>query len=192
VCFVTQSEFNSLDCGLGGCPDNLRCVPLEYQEYFDNTVVFVCKEDANCHEEQCGNFGQPCCQGMYNRCNQGVDPNHPVLICENEVCIDDYMAGPIGELFPRRPGSDMRNYYTNIGDLLAAFYKVLYPGAIILGVAFFIKGGYQYMTSEGDPKKIQLAQQEITRALLGALFVLATAAILRVIISSFLGVNTEL
>jgi len=43
------------------------------------------------------------------------------------------------------------------------------------------------MTSEGNPQMVQQGQEQLTAAILGIIFILLSAAILRVIISSILG-----
>ena len=85
------------------------------------------------------------------------------------------------------------NQYTgpiiDIDSLLSSIFSLLYPAALLLGMAFIAKAGYSYMTSEGNPQKVREAQEELTSAILGILFILLSVVILRVIIGSVLGVN---
>ena len=52
---------------------------------------------------------------------------------------------------------------TNITEIL----KYIFPAAGILLMIYLIFGGIQYMTSTGDPKKIEVAKGTITNALIG-------------------------
>ena len=72
-------------------------------------------------------------------------------------------------------------------NLFSAIYQILLPASIILGVVLIIINGYGLLTSEGDPRKVQTAQENLTSAILGLVFVLAALAIYRVVVTSFFG-----
>jgi len=81
---------------------------------------------------------------------------------------------------------------TNILQLITPVAKALYFGGIFIGFCFIVYSGYALMTSEGNPQKTQDAQGQLTSAILGIMFILLSAAILRVIINSLIGGNISI
>lgn len=62
--------------------------------------------------------------------------------------------------------------------------RVLIFAIVISGLVFFIKiliAGYSYMTSTGDPTKVQSATKDITNATIGLLVVISTYFVAQVI-----------
>jgi len=77
-----------------------------------------------------------------------------------------------------------------ISDLEVVFSRILRMAIPAAGIAAFlmlIAGGFKYLTSGGDPKKSQEAQQTITYAIIG-LILLVSAYIIINFISTFTGV----
>jgi hypothetical protein len=72
-------------------------------------------------------------------------------------------------------------------DLLGGIYRFLYPVAIFIGMFFIVKSGYGLMTSEGNPQKVKESQESLSAAIIGLIFVLLSVALIRVILSSILG-----
>lgn len=71
------------------------------------------------------------------------------------------------------------------------FYNILQVIVIFAGLAFlfmFISGGFQYLISEGDPKKAAGAQATLTMSIVGIIGVVASFLILK-LISNFTGVD---
>lgn len=71
------------------------------------------------------------------------------------------------------------------------FYNILQVIVMVAGLAFlfmFISGGFQYLMSEGDPKKAAGAQSTLTMAIVGVVGVIASFLILR-LIATFTGVT---
>ncbi|BCX14432.1 MAG: hypothetical protein KatS3mg088_115 [Patescibacteria group bacterium] len=66
--------------------------------------------------------------------------------------------------------------------------KYLFTIAGILLLLYFIFGGFQYLTSAGDPKKAQEAQNKITQALIGFVIIFASYWIVQ-IIANLLGLG---
>lgn len=76
----------------------------------------------------------------------------------------------------------------DIVDILENIIKLLAPAA---GIAFFIMllvGGFQFVTSGGDPKAAGQARTTLTYAVIGIVLVVASWLILTVI-KTFTGVN---
>ena len=61
------------------------------------------------------------------------------------------------------------------------------PVGIALAGFLIVKSGYSVMTSEGDPQKTMVAKEELTSAIIGAIFVLLSMVLLKIIINSFIG-----
>ncbi len=117
--------------------------------------------------------GNGCCPGMISYiCNAGNCVFDPTGTCDPSVEVFPY-TGPV----------------VTFNDLVARIYALLFPIGIMIGVGFIIKAGYILMTSEGNPQKVKDGQEELTAALIGTLFIMLAIALLRVIISSILGVS---
>ena len=77
----------------------------------------------------------------------------------------------------------------NLQDILGPVAKMLYYGGLAIGVFFIILSGYRLMTSEGDPQRTKAAQEQLTTAIIGIIFILLSVTILRVIINQIIGKN---
>lgn len=71
-------------------------------------------------------------------------------------------------------------------NFLGLAYQAILPIVIILGMIFVAVAGYGIMTSQGDPTKAQEAKEQLTSAIMGLLFILLGAGILRAIISTLI------
>ena len=58
-----------------------------------------------------------------------------------------------------------------LGDIINAVLPMVWSAAGILLLAYLIFGGFQFMTSGGDPRKKATAQGKITDALIGFVIV---------------------
>lgn len=76
---------------------------------------------------------------------------------------------------------------TSLGAIINPTAKILYYGGLFIGISFIVLSGYKLMTSQGNPQKTQDAQEQLTAAILGIVFILLSAAILRVIINQIVG-----
>jgi hypothetical protein len=59
----------------------------------------------------------------------------------------------------------------NIGDIVSELLKYLFPLAGLLVLLYLLLGGFQLMTSAGDPKKMQEAKGKLTNALVGFIII---------------------
>jgi len=59
----------------------------------------------------------------------------------------------------------------NIGDIVSELLKYLFPLAGLLVLLYLLLGGFQLMTSAGDPKKMQEAKGKLTNALVGFMII---------------------
>ena len=67
----------------------------------------------------------------------------------------------------------VRAQLTSVGTLISEFLKYLFPLAGLILLLYLLAGGFQLMTSAGDPKKMQEAKSKITNALVGFIIVFA-------------------
>jgi hypothetical protein len=72
----------------------------------------------------------------------------------------------------------------NIDELLGPLTRILYYGGLFIGISFLVYAGYKLMVSQGNPRETQEAQEQLTAAILGIVFILLSAAILRIIINT--------
>ena len=74
-----------------------------------------------------------------------------------------------------------------IPELFSMLGSILYPAGIGLGLFFVVTAGYKLMVSEGEPDAVKSAQETLTSAVIGIVFIVLSSVILRVIINSLLG-----
>jgi peptidoglycan biosynthesis protein MviN/MurJ (putative lipid II flippase) len=77
----------------------------------------------------------------------------------------------------------IENLFTSIDKVLG----YLLPIAAILAVVFIIIGGYMWMSSAGNPEKVKQAQGTLTWAIIGLVFVVLAALLVRVLIDYIIG-----
>ena len=76
----------------------------------------------------------------------------------------------------------------NIGDIVSELLKYLLPLAGLLVLLYLLLGGFQLMTSGGDPKKTQEAKGKITNALVGFIIVFISYWLVQ-IVGTILGIE---
>jgi TRAP-type C4-dicarboxylate transport system permease small subunit len=77
---------------------------------------------------------------------------------------------------PGAPGS--------IGELVTNLLGVILPLLTILFVVIIVYGGFTYMTSAGDPKKLDQARGILTNAVIGIAIVLFAFVIREIILNA--------
>lgn len=76
----------------------------------------------------------------------------------------------------------------NIGPLISKIVPYIFGVVGLLLLIYIVLGGFQLMTSQGDPKAIAAAQAKITSAVIGFVIVLISAGIV-VLLGKVLGVS---
>ena len=76
----------------------------------------------------------------------------------------------------------------DIGDIVSELIKYLFPLAGLLVLLYLLLGGFQLMTSGGDPKKTQEAKGKITNALVGFVIVFIAYWLVQ-IVGTILGIE---
>ena len=60
---------------------------------------------------------------------------------------------------------------TTLGNLVSILVTYLLPLAGLLLLLYLVFAGFQYLTSGGDPKKIEVAKQKLTSGIIGFIVV---------------------
>ncbi len=77
----------------------------------------------------------------------------------------------------------------NLGDVISDLtknYLLLIAGLLLL--VYLLYGGFQYLTSAGDPKKIESAQSKITQSIIGFLIIFGSFWVVQ-ILANILGLE---
>ncbi len=211
ICCNNSTKCNSgLECNNGRCtnigndpvtdcnePDDICCynwgsggntcevidtVPPSFEDCY-------CEGDLTCtlrgstgyctNPDLCGGMNEICCTLPLPPCDTGLDCSPTLNICGN---YDDPPPRP-PEMVYTGPVIE------SLQDLLGPVTKMLYYGGLAIGVFFIILAGYKLMVSEGDPQRTKAAQEQLTTAIIGIIFILLSITILRVIINQIIGEN---
>ncbi len=111
-----------------------------------------------------------------------------VYTCSTGLCCIENVVEPPEVRVPR----PREMIYTgpvieSLEEILGPVTKMLYYGGLAIGVFFIILAGYKLMVSEGDPQRTKAAQEQLTTAIIGIIFILLSITILRVIINQIIG-----
>lgn len=91
-------------------------------------------------------------------------------------------------VIPSKSAPAFQNYKTLVGDIVS---RLLLYAIAAAGMYFFVKlviAGFTYLTSLGDPGKVQAAQQTLAHALIGLIIVI-TAFFLAQIVELIFGIK---
>ena len=151
---IGSAQYSSLEDCEKNCTLGPCCGMLGETECIHNK----CGVAANCQPgEKCMEFGGHWSCGYHEDCSGGERPKNLVY------------NGPIID---------------SLDKILSPVTKILYYGGLFIGICFVIFSGYRLMVSQGNPRETQDAQEQLTAAILGILFILLSAAILRIIINN--------
>ena len=71
--------------------------------------------------------------------------------------------------------------FTTLADLINNAIPILLPVAGVFLLAYLIWGGFDYLTSMGDPKKAEAGKNKITQAILGFFIIFAAYWIVQLV-----------
>jgi hypothetical protein len=109
------------------------------------------------------------------------------VICNLTFVIPSFAQSPWSDGFCVAKGTDV----ATIQGIECLFANVLQVIVLLAGLAFFfmfISGGFQYLLSQGDPKKVAASGSTLTSAFLGLIGVIGSWLILR-LIENFTGLT---
>ena len=78
--------------------------------------------------------------------------------------------------------------FTDLGSLVSAMVTAVIVIGALAALIYLVQAGLHWITSGGDPKKLDETQKQITNAIIGLIIVVAAYAIF-VVIKSFLGLD---
>jgi len=76
---------------------------------------------------------------------------------------------------------------TTLGDIISAILPYVFTGAGIALFIYLLLGGFQFLTSGGDPKAVEGAKSKITNALIGFAIIFIAFLLIKVL-ESVLGI----
>lgn len=71
--------------------------------------------------------------------------------------------------------------FTNLASVVTNVLPILFSVAGIILLAYLVWGGFDYLTSMGDPKKAEGAKNKITNAILGFILIFSAYWITQII-----------
>jgi len=154
-------------------------------------------------EKSCGSKNEPCCfdDNSQPYCNTGLQPFRSTggkCFCRAESVetrdVYDVCQGNAKCISCLQEGGGNKKVWTALGCIPTDpldLVKWIFPYLLGIGgtIAFFmlIIGGFQIMTSGGDPEKVKAGKEQITAAISGLLFIIFSLFILRFIGVDILG-----
>lgn len=132
-----------------------------------------------------------CCYGTYETCDSQGGINDPVCIDGIHIPSSDVPNCCLKYIYNFEPIKPKDLVYRGpviekLEDILGPVTKMLYYGGLGIGVFYIILSGYKLMVSEGDPQRTKAAQEQLTSAIVGIIFILLSVTIIRVIIDEII------
>jgi hypothetical protein len=75
-----------------------------------------------------------------------------------------------------------------IGGLISGIIGLVFLLAFLLTMAYFLTGGVQWITSQGDKSTLESARNKITHALIGLIIVASAYAVFK-LVGNFFGIE---
>lgn len=175
-------------CG-GGCPPTESCQPCPDSPY----ACWQCRPRSE-EEHAEGEYDTmaECNAACIGICRAATGGGYYCTPSSDDW--EDEPGGGTGEAGP--PASFtfdilpwIRNMYElshgrSLDTFAGILYRIALPIAVVLGMIMVGVAGLGIMTSEGDPSKAMNAKNQLTSAIIGLLFVLLGAGILRALINT--------
>lgn len=70
---------------------------------------------------------------------------------------------------------------TDLGNIISKLLPYIFPLAGIVLLLYLLFAGFQFLTSAGDPKKVEQAKERLTSALIGFAIVFAAYWIVQIV-----------
>ena len=196
-------DFSGSDCPTGFHPCQFPPSPTPMPT---STPIPNCVVPNSCQRGGCTNGAVPisgscpgkedvCCtpnsQQCYSNClSRGDTPGECRSSCGisppggegrsgNSLVNLDQLIQSMGNF--NRANSQQFSKLTTLGGILTGLLPFLYGIAGIGLLLFMIAGGFGYLTSQGDPKKMEAAKGQITSAVIGFILVIMAYSITSVI-----------
>lgn len=85
------------------------------------------------------------------------------------------------------PVAAPQGFFTDIGDTINTVLTFVFVVAVLLVFMYIVWGGITWITSGGDKGKTEEARNKITAAVVGLIILLASFAILQLVVRFFTG-----
>lgn len=85
-------------------------------------------------------------------------------------------------------GGDIQQGGTVVGGLVSGIIGLVFLLGFLLTLAYFLTGGIQWITSQGDKGALESARNKITHAIIGLIIVAAAYAIFK-LVGEFFGIT---
>jgi hypothetical protein len=149
----------------------------------------------------CGSSLKTCCQ------KESVLCGPPGICIKGSLCPKDYewlsacekdsngnkrvccKKKAVDEPDPPKDAAYRGPLIDSLDKILGPIVKILYYGGLMIGIFYIILSGYRLMVSQGNPQQTQDAQEQLTAAILGIIFILLSVTILRVILGKVIGLS---
>lgn len=86
------------------------------------------------------------------------------------------------------PGSEGNNPAAAVSSLFTVIIRLIITVAALLTLFYLLWGGFDWITSDGAKEKITKAQQKITYAVIGVIFIVLSFSIFGVVAGNVLGI----
>ena len=153
------------------------------------------------NSSSCGSSLKTCCQkedvlcgppGMCIRgfgCPKGykyISPCSKDVDGKNRACCQ---KKDVDEPAPPKDAAYRGPIIDSLEKILGPVVKILYYGGLMIGIFYIILSGYKLMVSQGNPQQTQDAQEQLTAAILGIIFILLSVTIIRIILDRIFGLG---
>lgn len=88
------------------------------------------------------------------------------------------------------PGSEGNNPAAGVSNLFTVIIRLVITVAALLTLVYLLWGGLDWVTSGGEKEKVVKAQQKITYAVIGIIFIVLSFGIFGVVAGNILGIVT--
>jgi hypothetical protein len=78
-------------------------------------------------------------------------------------------------------GRAIGSLFGNLGDFVTLLIRAVFAGVGLIFLAYFLLGGFKYITSAGDPKAAKAARDTLTNAALGLIIVIGSVFVVRIV-----------
>jgi len=195
----TKTEGDEIIGGLACCLSNIpcpgkcsaKCPPTDRPDLDGISLDYTCSDGLLCCVENVVKIS--CHASCVKATSSGGCP-----VGYNSLGVGDFDCSAFGEdyvcceknkNYKPRDAAYNGPVIDSLEKILGPVVKILYYGGLMLGIFYIIISGYKLIVSQGNPQQTQDAQEQLTAAILGIIFILLSVTILRVILGKVMGIT---
>jgi hypothetical protein len=174
------------------CPGlcSVKCPPSSRPELDGISLEYTCDSGLLCCVENtvkptCPITRGSCINSPSGRCPSG----YSYLAHFDCSTFGDDLICCVEDLKPPKDAAYRGPLIDSLDKILGPIVKILYYGGLMIGIFYIILSGYRLMVSQGNPQQTQDAQEQLTAAILGIIFILLSVTILRIILGKVIGIT---